>query len=95
MRWENKVHFDCLLSLQHFAKNCRNRTVYVKTTASCKGGTFLLRHSVFVVTTAFMDLIFGLDLLSLLMSFFLVYFEKLSVLAARGTLDFSDYLSSF
>jgi len=22
------------------AKNCRNRTVYVKITASCKGGTF-------------------------------------------------------
>jgi len=28
------------------AKNCRNRTVYVKITASCKGGTFL-RHSVY------------------------------------------------
>jgi len=23
-----------------FAKNCRNRTVYVKIIASCKGGTF-------------------------------------------------------
>ena len=27
------------------AKNCRNRTVYVKIIASCKGGTFL-RHTV-------------------------------------------------
>jgi len=24
------------------AKNCRNRTVYVKIIASCKGGTFFL-----------------------------------------------------
>ena len=32
-----------------FAKNCRNRTVYVKIIASCKGGTFL-RHSVVVTT---------------------------------------------
>jgi len=29
------------------AKNCRNRTVYVKIIASCKCGTFLLRHSVY------------------------------------------------
>ena len=28
------------------AKNCRNRTVYVKIIASCKGGTFVLIHSV-------------------------------------------------
>ena len=28
-----------------FAKNCRNRAVYVKIIASCKGGTFLT-HSV-------------------------------------------------
>jgi len=28
-----------------YAKNCRNRTVYVKIIASCKGGTFL-KHSV-------------------------------------------------
>jgi len=25
-----------------YAKNCRNRTVYVKIIASCKGGTFFL-----------------------------------------------------
>jgi len=29
-----------------YAKSCRNRTVYVKIIASCKGGTFFLRHSV-------------------------------------------------
>ena len=34
----------CLCNI--FAKNCRNRTVYVKIIASCKGGTFFLRHSV-------------------------------------------------
>jgi len=32
-----------------FAKNCRNRTVYVKIIGSCKGGTFFLRHSVVIV----------------------------------------------
>jgi len=31
-----------------YAKNCRNRTVYVKIIASCKGGTFL-RHSVYII----------------------------------------------
>jgi len=44
VRWENKVHFDFLGNI--CAKNCRNRTVYVKITASCKGGKFFLRHSV-------------------------------------------------
>ena len=29
-----------------YAKNCRNRTVYVKNIASCKGGTLFLRHNV-------------------------------------------------
>jgi len=47
VRWGGKIkyiliaYFVCNIR----AKNCRNRTVYVKSIASCKGGTFL-RHGV-------------------------------------------------
>ena len=46
-RWGGKIKY---ILIAYFlgnicAKNCRNRTVYVKIIASCKGGTFL-RHGV-------------------------------------------------
>ena len=43
-----------------FAKNCRNRTVYVKIIASCKGGRFL-RHGVEVNTVQYLE-VFTLSL---------------------------------
>ena len=48
VRWGGKIKY---ILIAYFlsnicAKNCRNRTVYVKIIASCKSGTFFLRHGV-------------------------------------------------
>jgi len=47
VRWGGKIKYILIAYFLHniCAKNCRNRTVYVKIIASCKGGTFL-RHGV-------------------------------------------------
>jgi len=45
MRWENKVFLIAYILGNIFAKNCCNRTVYVKITASQRWDDFL-RHSV-------------------------------------------------
>ena len=42
VRWGGKIEYILIVSFLNniCAKNCRNRTVYVKIIASCKGGTF-------------------------------------------------------
>ena len=51
VRWGGKMKYilnACFLG-SICAKNCRNRTVYVKTTASCKGGTFFETQCIIIV----------------------------------------------
>ena len=40
MWWENKIHFDCLLSLQHLCQKLSQSNCAFKNYTSCEGGTF-------------------------------------------------------
>jgi len=51
VRWGGKIKYILIAWFNICAKNCRNRTVYVKITASYKGGTFFETQCTYVGLT--------------------------------------------
>jgi len=53
VRWSEKIKYILIpyFLSNIYAKNCRNRTVYVKIIANCKGGTFFETQCIYVFGT--------------------------------------------